>query len=234
MVETKFDSRETALLIRGRYVQLKKENVDLGTLHLANCVSLATRVRADVLRAMADKLNGGKKLGYFVSSYNSRPVLHFKNSGQDRALTFVDAVEKYGHMLKEEDLGHAYRRCGKSFKGQLGQHFVLLKDQPQVHQVQQGGRHQQQQQRQQQVQVRGGFRTPGRGRGGGRGGARTSEQRSGNSNPNNTSKKRKHDDEESIPNQNPGGHGSGFAGVRTGERGGRGAGTRRGTGAGWN
>ena len=136
MVEVKFESRETALHIRGRYVQLKKDNVDLGTLHLANCVSLATRVRADILRALADKLNDGKRLGYFVSSYNSRPVLHFKNSGRDQAITFVDAIEKYGHTVRDEDLGHAYRRCGKSFKGQLGQHFVILKDQPQAHQAQ--------------------------------------------------------------------------------------------------
>ena len=144
MVEVKFESRETALHIRGRYVQLKKDNVDLGTLHLANCVSLATRVRADILRALADKLNDGKRLGYFVSSYNSRPVLHFKNSGRDQAITFVDAIEKYGNSVKDEDLSHAYRRCGKSFKGQLGQHFVILKDQPQAHQAQdqhhEGGR----------------------------------------------------------------------------------------------
>ena len=93
---------------------------------------------------MADRLNDGKKLGYFVSSYNSRPVLHFKLSGQDRAMTFVDAMEKYGHILRVEDLGTAYKRCGKSFKGQLGQHFVVLHDQPLAQQAQhlrrEGGR----------------------------------------------------------------------------------------------
>ena len=63
------------------------------------------------------------------------PVLHFKSSGQDRALTFVDTIEKYGHILKDEDLGAAYKRYGKSFRGQLGQHFVVLRDQPLAQQV---------------------------------------------------------------------------------------------------
>ena len=133
MVEVKLDSRETALDIRGKFVQLKKDRVDLGSLHLANCVTLATRVLADVLRALAVRLNNGGK-DYFVSSYNSRPVLHFSSSartGQARTLTFTDAVEKHGNILTEE-LGAAYRRCGQSFKGQYSQHFVVLKDQPTV------------------------------------------------------------------------------------------------------
>ena len=132
MVEVKLDSRETALDIRGKFVQLKKDRADRGSLHIANCITLATRVRADILRALAAKLNNGGR-DYFVSSYNSRPVLHFNagsRNGQARTLTFTDAVEKHGHLLTEDDLGAAYRRCGQSFKGQYGQHFVVLKDQP--------------------------------------------------------------------------------------------------------
>ena len=70
MVEVKLDSRETALDVRGKFVKLKKDLADLGSLHLANCVTLATRVRADILRALAVKLNNGGK-DFFVSSYNS-------------------------------------------------------------------------------------------------------------------------------------------------------------------
>ena len=43
MVEVKLDSRETALDIRGKFVQLKKDRADLGSLHIANCITLATR-----------------------------------------------------------------------------------------------------------------------------------------------------------------------------------------------
>ena len=103
MVEVKLDSRETALDVRGKFVKLKKDLADLGSLHLANCVTLATRVRADILRALAVILNNGGK-DYFVSSYNSRPVLHCNAGSRDnqaRTLTFTDAVEKLGHLLSK-------------------------------------------------------------------------------------------------------------------------------------
>ena len=41
-------------------------------------------------------------------------------------MTFTDAVEKHGSLLKEKNLGEAYRRVGRSFIGQLAQHFVVL------------------------------------------------------------------------------------------------------------
>jgi hypothetical protein len=44
------------------------------------------------------------------------------------ALTFADAVATFGKMVKDEFLGEAYRRAGNSFKGQLEQHFVVLKE----------------------------------------------------------------------------------------------------------
>ena len=43
-------------------------------------------------------------------------------------MTFVEAVKKYGRNLKSDDLGEALKRCGNNFKGQLAQHFVVLKD----------------------------------------------------------------------------------------------------------
>jgi hypothetical protein len=46
--------------------------------------------------------------------------------------TLGDAVERYGGVVSEDDLGEAYRRFGNSFKGQLEQHFVVLKEGVQV------------------------------------------------------------------------------------------------------
>ena len=43
-------------------------------------------------------------------------------------LTFVDAVAKYGKLLKETDLGFAYERAGTSFSGQMSQNFIVLTD----------------------------------------------------------------------------------------------------------
>ena len=55
-VEVRFDSRETAFHIRSAFVQTKKlGTVDLGTLHISNVVTLATRIRADILRAVSEQ-----------------------------------------------------------------------------------------------------------------------------------------------------------------------------------
>ena len=54
MVEVKLDSRQTAIRIRFKYMEAKKAKIiNLGKLHVTNCVTLATHVRADILRAIA-------------------------------------------------------------------------------------------------------------------------------------------------------------------------------------
>lgn len=132
MVEVKLESRETALKIRKAFVAKKRSGHDFGRLHLANSVTLATRIRSDVMRAISAQFSVEGKLDMFVSTYSSRPVLHVKETYQDQvrayALTYADAVAKYGDQLDEQYLNDAYRKVGSAFKGQLEQHFLVLKD----------------------------------------------------------------------------------------------------------
>ena len=44
------------------------------------------------------------------------------------AETFADAIARYGKTLQDDYLLDAYRKVGMAFKGQLEQHFVVLKD----------------------------------------------------------------------------------------------------------
>ena len=48
MVEVRMESKEVAKRIRAAYVNKKRNNVDLGKIFVANSVTLATRVRADI------------------------------------------------------------------------------------------------------------------------------------------------------------------------------------------
>ena len=130
-VEVKFDSRETAFHIRSSFVQIKKAKlVDLGTLHISNVVTQATRVRADILRAVSDHWSSSGKVKMFVSSFNSRPVLHVTDlpNSPSRAMTFSNVIDRYGKNIKQENLEFAYHHVGKSFVGQLAQNFVVLWD----------------------------------------------------------------------------------------------------------
>ena len=131
MVEVKLDSRDRAFKIRNTFVTKKKGGEDFGRVHIANSVCLATRVRVDILRAIAKQFNveGGEEM--YISAYSSRPVLHIndkKGNQKPYALTFADAVTRYNGMIDGDLLGEAYRRAGGSFKGQLEQHFVVLKE----------------------------------------------------------------------------------------------------------
>ena len=42
------------------------------------------------------------------------------------ALTFVDAIRKYGGDLLEDNLSKAYMWVGKAFKGPLEQHLIPI------------------------------------------------------------------------------------------------------------
>ena len=132
IAEVKMDSKELALRIRKQFAAKKKLGVNLGKAFVTNSVSLATRVRVDILRAIAKQQSSDRE-DYFVSAFTSRPVMHVKQKeGGQRFMTynFSDAIAKFGGGLREEDLGEAYRRAGRSFTGQLQQNFVVLHDAP--------------------------------------------------------------------------------------------------------
>ena len=129
MVEIRMDSKESAAGIRKAYADKRKAGKDFGRLFMANCVGLATRVRVDVMKAIALKLSNTDQASY-VTAFTSRPILHVKPKSDQKpmAYTFADAAEKFGHLVREADLGEAYRRAGNSFNGQLEQHFIVVKD----------------------------------------------------------------------------------------------------------
>jgi hypothetical protein len=132
MVEVRLDSVASAVAIRKAFADKKKAGEDFGRLFLANCVGLATRVRVDIMKALAKRCTEGKDIA-FVVAFTSRPMLHIRTtdtSGQSRTMTytFSDSVAKFGNRLQQGDLDEAYRRAGTNFTGQLSQHFVVLSD----------------------------------------------------------------------------------------------------------
>jgi hypothetical protein len=135
MVEIRLNSVEAAIGVRKAYADKRKEGDgnSLGKLYMANSVTLSTRVRVDVLKAMAKKITNIKETAY-VAAYSSRPILHVRTKnakGEDvvtRSYTFTDAIIRYGHILVKQDLDEAYKRAGTAFKGQMEQHFVVLRE----------------------------------------------------------------------------------------------------------
>ena len=130
MAEVKMESRELARGIRKKFAEKKRAGDDFGKVFIANSVSLGTRVRIDILKAIAKKYTNEKQ-DFHVAAFSSRPVLQVKEKGTEKrpmVLTFIDAVTRYGREMVEGDLVEAYRRAGRTFQGQLQQNFVVLRD----------------------------------------------------------------------------------------------------------
>ena len=130
LCEVKFKNRDIAIKIRREFAAQKKGGKDFGRLAVFNSVTLATRVRIEVLWALAKK-RGNEKESATVQSYVSKPTLIIKDKEGKRKplkLGFADAITRFGKTLREGDLASAYRKAGTSFQNVLQQNFVVLHD----------------------------------------------------------------------------------------------------------
>jgi hypothetical protein len=136
MVEVKLDKVEYAVEIRKAFADKRKKDSLTGCLEkifISNSINVGTRVRIEILKAIAKKVTNDQDLAYVVS-FISRPVMHIKLKNDlankpSKSYTFIDAVKQYGSRLNKTDLQAAYAKAGKAFSGQLEQNFVVLKEQ---------------------------------------------------------------------------------------------------------
>ncbi len=140
MIEIKLDKPKHSLAIRKAFAQKRKSKslpADLESLFVTNCVNLATRVRIDILKAIARRISNDQDLAY-VSGFISRPMMHIKKVGLPqnvrplKSFTFIDLVTRFHAMLMKDDLITAYERAGRAFQGQLENNFVVLNDEDQA------------------------------------------------------------------------------------------------------
>jgi hypothetical protein len=136
VVEAKFDSIASASKFRRAAAALAKAKDErFESLFFSNSVTQATRVRIEIMRAIAKKLTTESESAY-VQGFISKPVMHYvvKESmpshcaGTGRSYTFVDSVTRFGELLLADDLVPAYKRAGSTFQGAMEQYFILLRE----------------------------------------------------------------------------------------------------------
>ena len=134
MFEVRMKEKDLAGKIRKEFSARMRDKARLqadhyGRLFVANSVKLATRVRSDILKVIAQRCANDNE-DFFVIGFTSRPVLSIrrKDSTSQYALSFADAVSKFGSGISRGELQVAYGRAGESFVGQLQQNFVVLHD----------------------------------------------------------------------------------------------------------
>ncbi len=83
-------------------------------------------MRVDILKAIARKICSLKISAHAVP-FISRPVMHVRSTdaaevwSAPKTYSFIEAVTRFGHLVKQFDLAEAH-------KGQLKQHFILLRE----------------------------------------------------------------------------------------------------------
>jgi hypothetical protein len=108
LVEVRLDSRELATKIRKQFAAKKRE-IDFGRVFVANSVTLGTRIRVDILKAIAGQYSSDKE-SMSVSAFVSRPVLHIRSKESGKSMgtfNFSDALARYGSNLTAAELGEA-------------------------------------------------------------------------------------------------------------------------------
>ena len=129
VAEITFDSVKTAMEVRQGFAQMKFDGVDFRKIFMANQVTLATRVRVEILMAIARQYATEEEV-MFVKQFTSRPVLIIKGNGttEEKAFTFADAISKFGQNMEMDNLRFAYWKSGRAFEGQLEQTFVIMSE----------------------------------------------------------------------------------------------------------
>ena len=137
VVEVRFDSVSGAATFRKAAAALAKAKIlqDFASLFFSNSITQATRVRIEVMRAIAKKLTTTSETA-FVQGFISRPVMRYVAKdpavnyceGTGRSYSYVDCVSRYGDLVQAHELSLAYKRAGSTFKGAMEQYFVLLNE----------------------------------------------------------------------------------------------------------
>ena len=137
-MEIRFGDNQQASNFRMQFVRARKEprhSEQLANLNVSPVVRLATRVRVEILRAIADQMKkmDNSIVKAYCLQFVPRPIIKVvkKNAAGveiTRTWSFIEAV----CWVKEEDVGHeinwkkAEDRAGSSFTGRKAQFFVVL------------------------------------------------------------------------------------------------------------
>ena len=143
VIEARFQSSAQAVAFRKEFVEaykkLKAEDqlpAELEGVATFPVQTLATRVRATLLKAMARVVDSqtGPNITAYCQPFLTRPMLKIVNKNNSntsvQSFGFVDSIMK---LRSNDDLhrvarDEAYQIAGSRLRGRLEQHFVILKD----------------------------------------------------------------------------------------------------------
>jgi len=122
-------SIEDAAEAKFRILKAREEKLGIWSeCDVSNDAVKSTRVRIILLVAIARELRQ-EGIEATVNKFIDSPNLVIRKEGKIiKNLTYVDATLEYGQKLSPNDISKARRVAGQSFKGQLEQYFLVIKE----------------------------------------------------------------------------------------------------------
>jgi hypothetical protein len=118
-------------------ISAKRIAPELADLQVITVVTLATRIRLDIMKAITSRIEWATEVAY-VPNFLPRPIMHIKRKSADvesagsrahiKTLTFVDSITENGGVVGKGDLAKAYEKAKDHFKGMMSQHFLVLEE----------------------------------------------------------------------------------------------------------
>lgn len=100
----------------------RAKQAGFANLYFNPSITLATRVRIEVLKALANRVTNSQQLAYCVVN-GPRPKLSVGPvagyPGRRAALHYAPAIKKYGYLLENQLLEKAYARAQMFFSGEF-------------------------------------------------------------------------------------------------------------------
>jgi hypothetical protein len=135
VIEVKLANEKQAKDLRSAFVLKKKNSSEVDSINIAPVVRLATRVRIEIMHAVAGSMKQSDPTieKAFCVQFIPKPMI--KIVRKDRAgnevaknMSFLESVSwvKENNCERTLDLRKAYERAGAAFRGTLQQTFVVL------------------------------------------------------------------------------------------------------------
>jgi hypothetical protein len=125
-----FKSKDMGIKFREMAVKRAKvEGSNLATTYFTHCQSSATRIRVQLMWAVADAIKTKTK-EVWVNQVSCKPTLQIKEEGGRivKSMGYIKAMQEYGDKIPKKTIEDSTKIAKKFFAGNLEKTFIVLKD----------------------------------------------------------------------------------------------------------
>lgn len=124
-----FKTKDMGIKFREKAVKrAKEEGSHLATTYFTHCQSSATRIRVQLMWAVADAIKTKTK-EVWVNQVSCKPMLQVKEGGKIvKTMGYIKTMQEYGNKIPKKTIDEVSKTARKFFAGNMEKTFIVLKD----------------------------------------------------------------------------------------------------------